>query len=559
MTSPRPVESLSGDDALARGAWDEARVAFEAALRISEDPESLEGLGLAAWWLDLVDVVFDARERAYRVYLARDDRRAAARVAVWLAWDCWAFRGENAVANGWLQRARRLLDAEPPCSERAWLEVREGSLCLLEAGDPERGHALAAEGIRIAREVGDVDLEMLGRSVQGLALVASGAVAEGMRGLDEVNTAVVAGEVKDLVAIGLSCCYMIAACERVRDYDRAVQWCTRLKAFCIKWGMRPLFAVCRTQYASLCLWRGTWLEAEQELSAASQELAASRPAMTGDALVRLGELRRRQGRLVEATALFAQAEPHGLALLGGAELAFDRGDFRAAAEHAARYLRHVPMQNRTDRASGLDVLVRAMTSLDDWDGATTALAELSGIAAIVATPPLKAAASFAAGYVALGQGKPDAARQHLEDAVDLFLQSGAPFEVARARLELARALGALGRTDAATSEARRAIDLLTELKAEFEMARAHRLIESLAAPAGGSAPKSAASRAGGLTKREIEVLRLVAEGLNNQAIAERLFVSDHTIHRHLANILSKLSVSTRAAAVAQAARRGLLA
>jgi DNA-binding NarL/FixJ family response regulator len=63
---------------------------------------------------------------------------------------------------------------------------------------------------------------------------------------------------------------------------------------------------------------------------------------------------------------------------------------------------------------------------------------------------------------------------------------------------------------------------------------------------------------GGLTKREIEVLRLVAEGLNNQAIAERLFVSDHTVHRHLANILNKLDASTRAAAVAQAARRGLL-
>jgi DNA-binding NarL/FixJ family response regulator len=65
-------------------------------------------------------------------------------------------------------------------------------------------------------------------------------------------------------------------------------------------------------------------------------------------------------------------------------------------------------------------------------------------------------------------------------------------------------------------------------------------------------------RIGELTKREIEVLRLVAEGLNNQTIAERLFLSDHTVHRHLANILNKLDVSTRAAAVAQAHRRGFL-
>ena len=427
MSSPRPPECLAGDAALARSAWADARDAFDAALRIRELPEALEGLGIAAWWLDLADVVFDARERAYRLYLERDDRAAAARVAVWLAWDCYAFRGENAVANGWLQRARRLLDGQPACSERAWLEIREGALCLLEEGDPERAHALAAAGIRVAREVGNIDLEMVGRAVQGLALVASGAVAEGMRGLDEVNAAVVAGELKDQVAIGLSCCYMIAACERVRDYDRAMQWCTRLKAFCAKWGLRPLFAVCRTQYASICLWRGTWLEAEEELRAASQELAASRPAMAGEALVRLAELRRRQGRLVEAAALFDQAGPHGMALLGRAELAFDRGDLRAAAEQAERYLRHVPTQNRTDRASALDLLVRALTGLCEWERAKTALAELSSIAMLVATIPLRATASFAKGYVALGEGKPDAARQHLEDAVDLFLQSGAPF------------------------------------------------------------------------------------------------------------------------------------
>jgi DNA-binding NarL/FixJ family response regulator len=557
MSSPRPPECTAGDEALARGAWAEAREAFEAALQVREIPEVLEGLGNAAWWLDLADLVFDARERAYHLYLAIDDRAAAARIAVWLAWDYWAFRGENAVANGWLQRGRRLLDGQPACSERAWLEVREGSLCLLEKGDPERAHALAVEGIRIAREVGNTDLEMLGRAVQGLALVTSGAVAEGMRCLDEVNTAIIAGELRDLVAIGLSFCYMIAACERVRDYDRAVQWCKRLQVFCTRWGLRPLFAVCRTQYASICMWRGTWLEAEEELCAASDELAASRPAMTGDALVRLAELRRRQGRLVEATELFNQAQSHGLALLGRAELAFDRGDLRAAAEQAARYLRHVPTQNRTDRMSGLDLLVRALTDLGEWDLAKTALAELSSIATLVGTIPLRAAASFAAGYLALGLAKPDTARLHLEDAVDLFVRSGAPFEVARARIQLARALGELGRVQAATEEAQRAIDLLSELKAELEMARARNVLELLVNRWKPEQPR-AMPRRGGITKREIEVLRLVAEGLNNQTIAERLFVSDHTVHRHLANILNKLSVSTRAAAVAQAARRGLL-
>src|ERR1035441_9791886 len=99
-----------------------------------------------------------------------------------------------------------------------------------------------------------------------------------------------------------------------------MKWCGRLKEFCARCGLRPLFAVCRTQYASICLWRGTWLEAEQELCAARTELAASRPAMTGDALVRLAELRRRQGRLAEAAALVDQVPPHGAGLLERAEL-----------------------------------------------------------------------------------------------------------------------------------------------------------------------------------------------------------------------------------------------
>jgi len=522
---------------------------FTASLRVRESPEAHEGLALASWWLDDAQVVFESRERAYRLYLDQGDRRAAARVAVWVAWDCWAFRGESAVANGWLQRARRHLDGEADCAERAWLELREGSMRLFEEGDPDRAHAMATEAIRIARAIGNIDLEMLGRAVQGLALVTSGAIVEGLRLLDEVNTAVVAGEMHDLLSIGLSCCFMIAACERVRDYDRAVQWCKRAKEFCAKWGLRPMYAVCRTQYASVCMWRGTWSEAEAELMSARDEFAASRPAMTADALVRLAELRRRQGRLTEAAALLGDAEPHGSALLVAAQLAFDRGDFRAASEQAARFLRGVPMHNRTERAFGLELLVRASVSLGDLDAAKNAHVELAAIANIVATAPLHASSRLAAGWIAIAAGDADEARRSFEDAVDGFLQSGAPFEVARARIELARALVTLGRREAAAEEAQRAVELLKELNAVLELARAHDVLRSA----------DAASHPGaGLTKRELQVLRLVADGLQNQAIAARLFVSDHTVHRHLANILNKLSVSSRAAAVAQAARRGLL-
>jgi LuxR family maltose regulon positive regulatory protein len=540
-----------GRDALERGAWTEAREAFERSVAEQESPEALEGLGVAAWWLDLADVVFDVRERAYRLYQDRKDAVSAARVAIWMGWDYWAFRGEDAVANGWLQRARRLLEGHGQVPELAWLELREGALALFEHGDPDQAFRHAAAGIAVAQVLGSIDLEMLGRSVQGLALVTSGAVAEGMRTLDEVNAAVVAGELHDLIAIGLACCYLIAACDRVRDYDRAMQWCTRLKAFCAKWGLKPLFAVCRTQYASICMWRGTWIEAEEELTAATDELAASRPAMTSDGLVRLAELRRRQGRLVEAAEMFEQSEPHSLALLGRAEIALDRDDPQAAAELAARYMRRVMPHNRTARAAGLELLVRALVRTRDMDGARTALTELTNIATLVETLPHKASASYAAGFVATGAGDLNGAQRHFEDAVDLYLQSGAPFEVSRARIELARTLASRGRVDAARDEARRAMELLGELKAEIEIVRAKSLLDSLRSQAATAADSP-------LSTRETEVLKLVAAGLNNQTIAEQLFVSEHTVHRHVANILNKLSVSSRAAAVAQAARRGLL-
>jgi len=546
-----------GRRALAVGAWEEARAAFGESLRGTETPEALEGLGLAAWWLDLADVMFDARERAYRLFLARDDRAAAARIATSIAWDHWAFRGEHAVANGWLHRARRLLDGLPDAPERAWLESREASLALLEDGDPDRAFAHAAEGIRAAREARNVDLEMLNRALQGLALVSSGAVAEGMRLLDEVNAAVIAGELTDLVTIGLACCYLIAACDRVRDYDRALQWCSRLKEFCARWGLRPLFAVCRMQYASICMWRGTWLEAEQELVAATEELAASRPAMTADGRVRLAELRRRQGRLVEALEMFDKSEPHPLASLGKGELALGRGDAPAACDFAERYLRRIPLHNRLDRSLGLDLLIRALVRGQDLDRARTALAEMNGIARLVGTAAARASASAAAGAIAHAAGDYQAARRSLEDAVDGFIRAGASFDLARARLDLARTLQALGRSAAAIEEARRAMDLFADLKADGELPHAQALWEELRAT--GAAARVSTSPAGGLTRRELEVLRLVASGLHNDAIAAQLCVSEHTVHRHISNILGKLSVSSRAAAVAQAARKGLLA
>jgi LuxR family transcriptional regulator, maltose regulon positive regulatory protein len=548
----------AGHAALRRGEWEVARNAFEAALAVEETGEALEGLGLAAWWLDLADVVFDARERAYRLYHEQNNRTAAARVAVWLAWDTAAFRGEHAIATGWLQRARRLLDDQPPSAEHAWLALRSGVSALLHDGRPEEAATLAATAISVGEAIGSLDYAVAGRALHGYAEVTTGRVTEGLRTLDEVSASVLAGEVKDYVLMGLACCYLIAACDRIRDYDRAAQWCDRLKESCKKWGLRPLFAVCRTQYASVCMWRGAWDEAERELSAATDELAACRPAMTGEGLARLGELRRRQGKLDDAIVFFEKAGAHPMAALGRAMVAFDRGDLKAAADLSDRYLRKLPLQNRTERAAGLELLCRAQIELGNRVDAQKALEELRDIAARAQTDPLRASASFAAGIVLACSGDAAAAQRHLEDAVDLFQKGGAPFETARARVELARVLGTLDRSESAAAEIHRAIDELSHLQAELELSRAHDVRRSLSSGAGAQPLPVRRDERGGLTVRELEVLRLISVGLSNHAIAQRLFISEHTVHRHVANTLTKLNVSSRSAAVAQVARLGVL-
>jgi DNA-binding CsgD family transcriptional regulator/tetratricopeptide (TPR) repeat protein len=562
VSRAQSIEELAaGRVALETGAWRQAFDAFERALAIEETPQALEGLGLAAWWLDLSAIVFDSRERAYRAYRSGGDQLSAARMAVWLAWDSSAFRGEEGLANGWLQRARRLLEGQPDSPEHAFFAARAAVFALLYDGDPENAETLAAEAIRVGQAIHAIDYEMVGRSLHGFALVTTGQVTEGLRELDEVGAAILAGELSDRLLIALAGCYLIGASDRVRDHTRAVQWCDRIKEHSLKWGLKPLFAVCRTQYASVCMWRGAWEEAERELTNACGDLAICRPGMTADGLARLGELRRRQGRLDEAATLFDRSGAHPIALLGRAAMALDQEDPRKAAELAERQLRRLPVKNRTERAAALELLIRAKAGFGqarDLDGAGARLEQLRSIAADAQTPPLLASASLAAGVIAFAGGDLEGARRELEDAVDLYEKSGAPFEMARTRIDLARVLEKLDRADAAVTEVNRALEELTRLDARLEISSAEAMRDRLTASPRSAASGAAVREDSRLTAREVEVLRLISSGLSNQEIADRLCISEHTVHRHVANTLSKLEVPSRSAAVARAARLGLL-
>ena len=341
--------------ALGRRAWPEAQVLFERALALGESPEALEGFAFASWWRDDVDAAIAARERAYVLRRERDETVEAARVAGFLAWDYGAMRGVNAVANGWLQRARRLLEGRPPSAELAWLPLIEASFHL--DTDPEAVLRLSTEAAEHAHAHGGLDIEMTARTLQGLALVSLGRVGEGTRLLDEGTAAATAGELYDPIAIGSCCCNMIIACERLRDFDRAGQWCEQLEAFCERTGHAPLLALCRAHHGTVRMMRGDWGEAEQDLDWAADALTILRPPLAGYARARLAQLRRRQGRPREARALVEQAGTHVLAPLVNAELSLDEDDPQGALGHADRYLRGLGGGQPIESAAALELLV----------------------------------------------------------------------------------------------------------------------------------------------------------------------------------------------------------
>jgi ATP/maltotriose-dependent transcriptional regulator MalT len=395
-------------------------------------------------------------------------------------------------------------------------------------------------------------------ALEGLAMVTEGAVADGLGRLDEVSAAVTAGDIADPAFIGVACCYLIRACEQVHDYDRAAQWCDRVREFCARWNYPMLFSACRIQYASLLMTRGEWPEAEREVEALSRSVETAQPRLIPVARARMAELRRLQGRREEAARLLAEAGSHLLAVLGRAALALDQGDAAAATAHAEEYLRRVPPASRTERVHGLKTLILARAAQGDPDAAEPALEELRGIAAIVGTDPLRATTAVAEGAALLARGRHEQASAQLQEAADLFDRSRVPFDAARARLGLAAALRALGRREAAANEARAAQAAFVRLGAPADVAGAAALVAELMAATPQAQTDRRSERGKGLTTRELEVLRLVAQGLSDREVATRLDLSEHTVHRHVTNILTKTGLPTRAAAVAHAARAGLL-
>ena len=188
-------------------------------------------------------------------------------------------------------------------------------------------------------------------------------------------------------------------------------------------GYIPLLGVCRSHYAGVLIWSGAWQEAESELATASHTLRVTRPGMLAEALAQLGLLRWRQGRLDEAVPLLEQVGFFPPAQLGLGGIALDLGDAETALDYARRYLRRIPVENRTEQVGGLELLARAHLAGGDLAAARKALEELRAIAAIIATDSLQAMVSCLAGLLAAAVGAHEFACRDLEDA---WISSPAP-------------------------------------------------------------------------------------------------------------------------------------
>jgi ATP/maltotriose-dependent transcriptional regulator MalT len=552
-TETPPGRLARGHEALRRYDWAEARDALSGL----DSAEAFEGLARAYRWLDDQHGTLDSGERAFAAYQRRGERASAARVAIWLAIDELEFRGQAAVANGWLRRAHRLLEPLDPAPEHALLAGVESYLALMLHNDPPAAIKLANRSISSAAATGATDIEMVSLAMKGLALVALGDIESGMPLLDEASATALSDEIEDPTMRSTTLCTLMDACDRARDYERASQWSVRIREAAERWGLPAVITVCRPHYAVVLTWRGEWERAESELHAAIDELTASRPLLVTEGLVRLAELRLRQGRVDEASDLFTRVEHEDIAQVGRAELALYVGDAATALEIAERHIHHISLDDRLKRAPALDVLARARIAVGNLDGAAEAVDELRSIGGAVGTVALRATASAAAGQLAAARGDLEGARTALEDAIDLYVRAGAPFDAARTRVELGRVHNTRG-VAAAEREWRAARAAFETVGASGEAARATALLHATPLLETATDGHDTAS---GLSAREVETLRLIAHGYSNREIADALVLSIRTVERHISNLYGKLDASgktARATVTARAFRLGLV-
>ena len=467
----------AGHEALRRHAWREGYELLERADSAAPlSPEDLEELAAAAWWTGRLDACIAARERAFAGYIAAEDSRRAAMVAMAVAKDQYAKRASS-IGAAWVARAERLLAEEPECVEHGYLERLLSVIAFEGRGDFDAALAHARRALEIGTTFGDRELQALALQDQGRVLVAAGEVAEGQAMIDEATVAAVSGELSPYNT-GVVYCNTIASCKELADYRRAGDWTEAAKRWCDRQAISGFPGLCRVYRASIMLVRGAWQEAELEARQACDELMNFNVGYAAEAFYELGELRMRKGDFAAAHEAFRQShelgrDPQpGVALLrlaegktDGASASIDQALNEESRDlHRARLL---PAQVEIALVSG------------DRAKARAAAEELTAIGERYGSDAFKAAACAARSRIALAEGDARLALHDARNALRSWQEIGAPFEAAHARMLLALAYVAEGNADDGALELQAAASAFDRLGAVPDARRAHERLESL--------------------------------------------------------------------------------
>lgn len=506
--------------------------------------DDFAALATTAYLLGRQNDCVQALQRAFQANIDAGNEVAAARSALWLAL-VLSLGGEPAVGGGWAARATRILDGiDADVVERGYAMIHETFRCVFSgdfAGALDRAAVIVDYGERFA----EPDLLAQGLNMRGRLLTHAGQVQEGLALMDESLVSVVAGEVSPIFS-GIIYCTAIEACAWVCDYGRMSEWTRALTSWCdVQPGLVAFTGQCAVHRGQLMRLRGAFHDAIDELERAAERyaLAGGAPAV-GLAHEERGDVLRIIGDLDGAELAYEQAVMYGSRVQPGRALLWlARGDPAGAATAVRAVLDEVgdPIERNRILPAAVDIFVAAR----EIDEAAQLSGELDRIAEAFGCTALAAAAGRASGVVADARADPSAAVAAVRPAIDQWTKLGAPYEVARCRFVLGMALRSLGDEQSAVAELTMARDTFSNLDATPAARDVARWLEPDDVP-------------GGLSRREVEVLRLVAAGKSNSDIAAELVVADKTVARHLSNIFTKLDVHSRTAAAAFAFEHDLV-